>query len=45
MLNEAIVPRRMKVARALPVHPDIVATTVIFERDVQWLMDIANPMP
>jgi hypothetical protein len=35
----------VQVSRTLPVHPDIVVAAVIFKRDVQRLMNIADPMP
>jgi hypothetical protein len=44
ILNEASVPDRVKISRTLPARPDGVTPFIIEERDVQWLMYIADPM-
>jgi hypothetical protein len=44
IIDKATVPNRVKVSRAT-THADLVAALVIFEGDMQGLMDVTNPMP
>ena len=44
VLNEAIVPDRVKVSGTLPACSDGVAASVIEKRNVQRLVNIADPM-
>jgi hypothetical protein len=34
----------MKFPGALAAHPDLIAASIIFERNMEWLMNVADPV-
>lgn len=45
ILNKTSVPDHVKISRTLSAGRDGVTPSIIEERDVQWLVYIADPVP